>query len=254
MVVGASKSGAEFAVRKPPRSGVATGFVAVLMLLAGLVSGCQMQGGGAGAAGYSLAGGASQTRPPDVFRFVAPARVPTPGSRPYSRIFYSNDVAVNVKPNPKIDALTGREVASLPPVGKRRLNLPFSQRSRLYNDIIRRHARANGIDYDLARAIIYSESSFRVNALGSRGEIGLMQIKPSTAREMGFRGRKNDLYVPETNIKWGMRYLRRAKERSNGTICGMILKYNAGLYAKRMNPVSARYCAKVKRLIRTGIG
>ena len=98
--------------------------------------------------------------------------------------------------------------------------------------------------------MIFSESSFKVNARGRAGEIGLMQVKPRTARSLGFRGTNNQLYIPENNIKYGIMYLRKAKARGNGTICGTILKYNAGLYAKRMNPISARYCSKVKRLMR----
>ena len=124
----------------------------------------------------------------------------------------------------------------------------------MYNSTIRKHAKLNGIDYELARAIIYTESSFRVNAHGRHGEIGLMQIKPSTARGMGYRGTRNQLYLPENNIKYGMKYLKKAQDRGNGTVCGMILKYNAGLYAKRMNPISARYCQKVKRLMRKARG
>ena len=38
-----------------------------------------------------------------------------------------------------------------------------------------------------------------------------------------------------------------AHELGGGTTCGTILKYNAGHAAKRMNPVSAAYCSKVKR-------
>ena len=34
-----------------------------------------------------------------------------------------------------------------------------------------------------------------------------------------------------------------------GSICGTVLKYNAGHYAKRMNKISANYCSKVKRLL-----
>ena len=42
-------------------------------------------------------------------------------------------------------------------------------------------------------------------------------------------------------------YLAGAVQRGGGTTCGTILKYNAGHYAKRMNPISQRYCSKVKR-------
>ena len=43
-----------------------------------------------------------------------------------------------------------------------------------------------------------------------------------------------------------MKYLGEAHRRGGGTVCGTILKYNAGHYAKRMNKVSAKYCGKVK--------
>ena len=56
-----------------------------------------------------------------------------------------------------------------------------------------------------------------------------------------------ELFDPETNIKYGMKYLGKAQKLGNGTTCGTILKYNAGHGAKRMNPVSANYCAKVRR-------
>ena len=76
-----------------------------------------------------------------------------------------------------------------------------------------------------------------------------MQLKLSTAGMMGYRGSAKGLYDPETNIKYGMLYLGKARQLAGGTTCGTILKYNAGHGAKRMNPVSSRYCSKVKRLI-----
>jgi soluble lytic murein transglycosylase-like protein len=76
-----------------------------------------------------------------------------------------------------------------------------------------------------------------------------MQLKLSTARMMGYSGSRSALYDPETNIKYGMRYLAKAQSLSDGSTCGTILKYNAGHGAKRMNPVSARYCSKVSALL-----
>ena len=46
-----------------------------------------------------------------------------------------------------------------------------------------------------------------------------------------------------------MRYLGEAKRRADGDLCGTILRYNAGHYARRMNRTSARYCAKVKAMM-----
>ena len=102
---------------------------------------------------------------------------------------------------------------------------------------------------NLAHAVVRVESNFRANARGAAGEIGLMQLKPATARMMGYRGSTKGLYHPETNIKFGMKYLAKAQKLGGGPLCQTILKYNAGHGAKRMNPISANYCAKVKRYL-----
>lgn len=118
-----------------------------------------------------------------------------------------------------------------------------------YSSIVSRYAATYGIPASLAHAVITVESNYRVNARGSAGEIGLMQIKPSTARGMGYSGSAKGLYNPETNIQYGMKYLAKAHELAGGDTCGTILRYNAGHGARRMNPVSAAYCSKVKRQI-----
>ena len=116
-----------------------------------------------------------------------------------------------------------------------------------FSALIERYAAENGVPAELAHAIIEIESQFRPQVRGRAGEVGLMQIKPATARLMGFRGASGALFDPETNIKFGMRYLAKARRLGgeNG-VCGTILKYNAGHGARRMNPVSRRYCEKVK--------
>jgi hypothetical protein len=114
-------------------------------------------------------------------------------------------------------------------------------------EIIARHARANDVPLTLAHAVVWAESSYRIKVRGAAGEVGLMQIMPATAELMGYRGSIKDLFHPETNIKYGMKYLGGARKRGDGTVCGTILKYNAGHGAKRMNPISAAYCAKVKK-------
>ncbi|BCH24090.1 lytic transglycosylase domain-containing protein [Mesorhizobium sp. L-8-3] len=116
-----------------------------------------------------------------------------------------------------------------------------------FHAIISRYASSYGVPVSLAHAVITVESNYRVDARGSAGEVGLMQIKPATARMMGYSGSVKDLFNPETNIKYGMKYLGMAHELGGGATCQTILKYNAGHAAKRMNPVSAAYCSKVKR-------
>ncbi len=118
-----------------------------------------------------------------------------------------------------------------------------------YSSIISSYASAYGVPVALATAVVGVESNFRANARGSAGEIGLMQIKPTTARMMGYTGSAKGLYDPDTNIKYGMKYLAKAHQLGGGDTCGTILRYNAGHGAKRMNRISAAYCAKVKHRI-----
>ena len=118
-----------------------------------------------------------------------------------------------------------------------------------YGALISQYAVRYGVPVPLARAVVRIESNFNPKARGSAGEIGLMQIKPATARMMGYSGSSKGLYDPETNIRFGMKYLAAAHKLGGGETCGTILKYNAGHGARRMNPVSKRYFGKVQALI-----
>lgn len=118
-----------------------------------------------------------------------------------------------------------------------------------YDNLIAKHARENGVPVKLAHAIIEVESRYKPKARGASGEIGLMQILPRTARGIGYKGSMSALYNPDTNLQWGMKYLGEAHRRGGKTICGTVLKYNAGHYAKRMNKRTSAYCGKVKRIL-----
>ena len=118
-----------------------------------------------------------------------------------------------------------------------------------YDTIIKRYSKTYGVPFSLAHAVVKIESGFRPNARGKAGEIGLMQVKLSTARGLGYTGSAKGLYHPDTNIRYGMKYLAMAHKTGGKTTCGTILRYNAGHGAKRMNPVSAAYCSKVKRVM-----
>ena len=120
---------------------------------------------------------------------------------------------------------------------------------RTYQAIVKRYAMLNGVPISLAHAVVAIESNYKPYSRGKAGEVGLMQIKPATAKLMGYSGSITGLFDPETNIKYGMKYLAKARRLGDGTTCGTILKYNAGHAAKRMNPISRNYCYKVKRHI-----
>lgn len=115
--------------------------------------------------------------------------------------------------------------------------------------LITKYAEKYNVPIGLAHAIIHTESRFNIDAHGKAGEIGLMQLMPTTARSLGFKGSLKNLYNPVVNLDYGMRYLSKANKLGKGDLCHTILKYNAGYGAKSMNPVSQRYCQSVKKYL-----
>ncbi len=81
-----------------------------------------------------------------------------------------------------------------------------------YDELIARYASENDVPVSLAHAVVSVESNYNPKLRGSAGEIGLMQVKLSTARGMGYRGSAKKLYEPETNIRYGMEYLGAARK------------------------------------------
>jgi soluble lytic murein transglycosylase-like protein len=129
--------------------------------------------------------------------------------------------------------------------------LPASLGRSPYDGLIARHAQANGVPLGLAHAVIAYESQYRADAVGNSGEIGLMQILPATARGLGFSGDSTALHDPDTNLRFGMKYLGQAFKLGGGDLCGTILRYNAGLGATRMTAHASKYCGEVKRKLAT---
>src|SRR5262245_13308852 len=67
-------------------------------------------------------------------------------------------------------------------------------------EIIKQEAERTGLDPALIDAVIKVESDCRSDTIGAAGEIGLMQVLPSTARLLGFDGTDQELAEPATNI------------------------------------------------------
>ena len=76
-----------------------------------------------------------------------------------------------------------------------------------------------------------------------------MQIKLASARAMGYSGNAAALYHPDTNLRYGMKYLGIAHGMANGDVCGTIMRYNGGHYATRMTSISRGYCRKVMAML-----
>ena len=105
-------------------------------------------------------------------------------------------------------------------------------------------ARKFGVPLATALAVCHLESGFRCHAVGRAGELGLLQIKLSTARALGYRGSRRGLLNCSTGAYWGMKHLAQAIRK------GGVWKHNAGLYARRPNAQARKYARKVAALRR----
>lgn len=107
-------------------------------------------------------------------------------------------------------------------------------------------ASRQGVPVGLALAVAKTESNFRCSAVGRHGERGVMQIKPSTARGLGYRGPASGLNNCSTGIRYGMMYLKQAYRKAGGNTHHAAALYNAGLYSKKK---SNAYAKKISRHI-----
>ena len=96
------------------------------------------------------------------------------------------------------------------------------------NDLIAKHARANGVPAELGHRIVHEESRYHPRAVGRGGAMGLMQIKYSTARGIGYRGSAAGLLDPDTNLTWGVRYLAGAYRYAQGDQAAARVLYGTG--------------------------
>jgi soluble lytic murein transglycosylase-like protein len=94
--------------------------------------------------------------------------------------------------------------------------------SRAFDGLIEHYARLHQVDAPLVRAIMHTESAFNPAARSHAGAIGLMQLMPSTARELGVNP-----FVSEQNIEGGVRYFSQLR-RMFGSIELALIAYNAG--------------------------
>ena len=87
-----------------------------------------------------------------------------------------------------------------------------------------RHAETHAINPALVRAVIQAESAWNTRAISPKGALGLMQLMPETATELGVV----DPFDPAQNIKAGVRYLKRLLDRYDGNAELALAAYNAG--------------------------
>jgi hypothetical protein len=87
---------------------------------------------------------------------------------------------------------------------------------------VRRIAKEEHFDIDLAVAIARQESRFRADSVSGAGAIGLMQLMPATARRF-----EVDICDPDDNVRGGVRYLKLLEKKYANPMY-VLAAYNAG--------------------------
>lgn len=106
-------------------------------------------------------------------------------------------------------------------------NIPLQLKA--YNDIIALASKRYRVDPALVRAVIHAESAFRSQAVSRKGAMGLMQLMPGTAKDMGVA----NAMEPEENIFGGVKYLAHLLDQNRGNTRLATAAYNAGPGAVR---------------------
>ena len=93
-----------------------------------------------------------------------------------------------------------------------------------FDDIIREAAATYGVDVDLVRAVVQTESRFDPKAVSGAGAKGLMQIMPILAKELKIK----NVFDPRENVFGGTKYLSQLLDRHDGNVTLALASYNAG--------------------------
>ena len=108
------------------------------------------------------------------------------------------------------------------------------------------------VEENLVKAVIKTESDFQANSISSKGAMGLMQLMPGTANDMGV----NDPYDPRDNVTGGVKYLKMLLDRYDGNVDQALAAYNWGMGNLQrstggMPEETRNYVAKVKAHYKT---
>lgn len=114
--------------------------------------------------------------------------------------------------------------STTPPDARPRSKSTINSDQTAYDDIISEASEAYSIPFTFIKAVIKIESNYNRHAVSHVGAMGLMQLMPGTAEDMGV----TDAFDPRQNIFGGTKYLRMMANKYNGDINLVLSAYNAG--------------------------
>ncbi len=98
------------------------------------------------------------------------------------------------------------------------------ERLNRFDDLIEQASAKYGVDKNIIKSVILTESAGNEKALSSAKAKGLMQLMDSTAKDMGV----NNVWNPKENIFGGTKYLSQMLQQYNGDVKLALASYNAG--------------------------
>jgi len=101
-------------------------------------------------------------------------------------------------------------------------NIPLFHKK--YQTEIVAASQSHQVSAALIRAVIHAESAFKANAISKKGAVGLMQLMPATAKQLGVEKPQQ----VAANINGGTLYLAKMLKRFNGNISLATAAYNSG--------------------------
>lgn len=90
--------------------------------------------------------------------------------------------------------------------------------------IFQKASKQYGVPVYLLKAVAKAESNFNANNVSKSGAMGIMQLMPETAEELGVK----NAFDPEENIMGGAKYLAEKLVEYSGNIDLALAAYNAG--------------------------
>jgi soluble lytic murein transglycosylase-like protein len=90
--------------------------------------------------------------------------------------------------------------------------------------LVEQTALRHDVDVNLIRAMIHTESNNDPRAVSNKGALGLMQLMPFTARDLGV----TNVFDPVQNVDGGVRYLKSLLTQFGGDLPLSLAAYNAG--------------------------
>jgi hypothetical protein len=122
--------------------------------------------------------------------------------------------------------------------------------------MINNEAQKQGVKADLIHAVIDQESGGKACAVSSKGALGLMQLMPDKAAELGVK----DPFDPAQSLEGGVKYLRQLLNKYHGDTALALGAYNAGenrvdqTGAVPKNPETQNYVESIQNKLSPGVG